>query len=88
VIQVCDVNLVAALQGDESQEAMSCFFRKLEEISFSGQRYPGPLCDDLPEFLGKLVAIAGQPLIKRALRPIGRLLSRLLVLRGLTLVLL
>jgi hypothetical protein len=57
-------------------------------ILFGGQGRPGPLGDDLPEFPGKLVAVARQSLIKRALGPVGCLLSRLLVLRGFALVLL
>src|SRR6516225_9847891 len=56
--------------------------------SFGRQRRARPLCDDFPEFCRKLVAVESQPLIKRALRPFSRLLSRLLVLRGFALVLL
>jgi hypothetical protein len=42
----------------------------------------------LPEFRCKLVAVMSQPLIKRAIRPVGRLLSHFLVLRGFAFVLL
>jgi hypothetical protein len=58
----------------------------LKQLSFGCQRCVSPLCDDLPEFRRKLVAVTSQPLIKRALRPVGRLLGRFLVLRGFALV--
>jgi hypothetical protein len=58
----------------------------VKAISFGCQRCVSPLCDDLPEFRRKLVAVTSQPLIKRALRPVGRLLGRFLVLRGFALV--
>jgi hypothetical protein len=57
-------------------------------ISFSCLTRVSPLCDDLPEFRCKLVAVTSQPLIKRTIRPVGRLLSHFLVLRGFALVLL
>ena len=57
-------------------------------MSFSCQTRVSPLCDDLPKFRCKLVAVTSQPLIKRTIRPVGRLLSHFLVLRGFALVLL
>jgi hypothetical protein len=55
--------------------------------SFGCQRRTSPLCDDLPEVPCKVVAVTRQPLIKGAVRPFDRLLSRLLVLGGFELVL-
>src|ERR1700730_8066020 len=60
----------------------------VKAILFGCQRCVSALCDDLPEFRRKLVAVTSQPLIKRAVRPDRRLLSRFLVLRGFALVLL
>jgi hypothetical protein len=60
----------------------------IEARSFGCQRCVSPLCDDFSEFRRKLVAVTSQPLIKRALRPAGCLLSRFLVARGFALVLL
>lgn len=80
---------LAALGGPGPEMARAGRTRSgVKAISFDCQRCVSPLCDDLPEFRRKLFAVTSQPFIKCALRPLGRLLSRSFVLRGLVLVLL
>jgi hypothetical protein len=58
----------------------------VKALSFGCQGCLSPLCDNLPELHRKLIAVTRQPLIKCALRPLGRLLGRFLVLRRFALV--